>query len=211
MSAAGSAVGLGNIWRFPYLTGQNGGAAFVVVYIICVVLVGAPLLMNEMALGRLTRKNTIGTFRDTGANPLFTFFGGVLAVMVSFFVLSYYTVIAGWTIGYMATSIVDAPVPFKSFIATPAYVLPLTALAMLSTVIIVLGGISGGIEKANKILMPALFVLLAVIIVRSVTLPGAEAGIEYYLVPDFSKVNGMVVLRALTQRLLLTMLWVFGR
>ena len=199
MAAAGSAVGLGNIWRFPYLTGQNGGAAFVFVYIICVVLVGAPMLMNEMALGRLTGKNAIGTFQVTGGKPIWVLFGGVLALLVSFFVLSYYTVIAGWTIGYMATSITNSPVPFKEFIATPSYVIPLFGLAMLSTVIIVLGGISGGIEKATKIMMPALFVLLAIIIIRSLTLEGSQAGVDYYLIPDFSKINGMVVLRALTQ------------
>jgi neurotransmitter:Na+ symporter, NSS family len=199
MAAAGSAVGLGNIWRFPFLTGQNGGAAFVFVYILCVVLVGAPMLMNEMAFGRLTGKNTVGSFRTTGANTFWKIIGGVLALLVSFFVLSYYTGIAGWTIGYIFTSLVNAPVPFKEFIATPEYVLPLFALAMLLTVVIVLGGISGGIEKANKIMMPALFVLLIIIIIRSVTLPGAGKGVEYYLVPDFSKINGATVLKALTQ------------
>jgi NSS family neurotransmitter:Na+ symporter len=199
MAAAGSAVGLGNIWRFPYLTGQNGGAAFVIIYLLCVVLIGVPVLMNEMALGRMTGKSTIGTFKATGAKPLWMLFGGVLAILVSFFVLSYYTVIAGWTVGYMATSLVNAPVPFQEFIATPSYVIPLTGLAMLVTIVIVLGGISGGIEKANKILMPALFVLLLITIIRSLTLEGAGAGVEYYLIPDFSKINGMTVLKALTQ------------
>lgn len=199
MAAAGSAVGLGNIWRFPYLTGQNGGAAFVVIYLLCVVLIGVPVLMNEMALGRMTGKSTIGTFKATGAKPLWMLLGGVLAILVSFFVLSYYTVIAGWTVGYMATSLVNAPVPFKEFIATPSYVIPLFGLAMLVTIVIVLGGISGGIEKANKILMPTLFVLLIITIVRSLTLEGAGAGVEYYLIPDFSKITGMTVLKALTQ------------
>lgn len=199
MAAAGSAVGLGNIWRFPYLTGQNGGAAFVVIYLLCVVLIGVPVLMNEMALGRMTGKSTIGTFKATGAKPIWMLLGGVLAILVSFFVLSYYTVIAGWTVGYMATSLVNAPIPFKEFIATPSYVIPLFGLAMLVTIIIVLGGISGGIEKANKILMPTLFVLLIITIIRSLTLEGAGAGVEYYLIPDFSKINGMTILKALTQ------------
>ena len=109
------------------------------------------------------------------------------------------TVIAGWTLGYMGTSLVNAPVPFREFIATPQWVLPLTALAMLTTIIIVAGGISGGIEKANKVMMPALFVLLFVVIIRSLTLPGAMAGVTYYLVPDFSLISGTVVLKALTQ------------
>lgn len=199
MAAAGSAVGLGNIWRFPYLTGQNGGAAFVIVYILCVVVIGAPVLMNEMALGRMTGQNTIGAFKSTGANIFFKLFGAVLALSVSFFVLSYYTVIAGWTVGYMFTSFSNAPVPFTEFVATAEYVLPLTALAMLTTITIVLGGISGGIEKATKIMMPMLFVLLVIMIFRSLTLPGASGGVEYYLIPDFSKINGRVVLEALTQ------------
>ncbi len=199
MAAAGSAVGLGNVWRFPYLTGQNGGAAFVLVYILCVVFVGAPVLMNEMALGRMTGKNAIGTFNLLKAHPVWKFFCGILAVSVSFFVLSYYTVIAGWTIGYIGTALVNHPIPFSEFIAAPEIVIPLFFLAMAITAIIVLGGVSGGIEKATKIMMPMLFVLLLVVIVRSLTLPGAGKGVEFYLIPDFSKVNGITFLKALTQ------------
>jgi NSS family neurotransmitter:Na+ symporter len=199
MAAAGSAVGLGNIWRFPYLTGQNGGAAFVLIYIICVVVVGAPVLMNEMALGRMTGRNSLGTFRALHAGFAWKLLCGALAISVSFFVLSYYTVIAGWTIGYMGTALVNHPLPFNEFIATPSYVIPLFALAMAITAIIVLGGISGGIEKATKIMMPMLFVLLVVVIARSLTLPGAGRGVEFYLIPDFSKVTGITFLKALTQ------------
>lgn len=199
MAAAGSAVGLGNIWRFPYLTGQNGGAAFVFVYILCVVLVGAPMLINEIAIGRLTGKNPVGAFKSTGANKLWTFLTGVLPLVVTFVVLSYYSIIAGWTVGYIYTSLLSLKVSFSEFIANPTYVIPLGAFVILATTIIVLGGVSGGIEKATKIMMPLLFVLLVVVIIRSVTLPGAEKGIAYYLVPDFSKINGQVVLKALTQ------------
>ena len=199
MAAAGSAVGLGNIWRFPYLTGENGGAAFVLVYICCVVLVGAPMLINEIALGRLTGKNPVGAFQSTGANPLWTFFAGVLPLMVTFVVLSYYSIIAGWTVGYIFTSLFSLHTSFTEFIADPTIVVPLGAFVILVTVLIVLGGVSGGIEKAAKIMMPALFILLIIVIIRSVTLPGAGKGIEYYLIPDFSKITGMVVLKALTQ------------
>ncbi|MFZ5970856.1 MAG: sodium-dependent transporter [Bacteroidota bacterium] len=199
MAAAGSAVGLGNIWRFPYLTGENGGAAFVIVYILCVVLVGAPMLINEIALGRLTGKNPVGAFKATGANSIWTFFAGVLPLLVTFVVLSYYSIIAGWTVGYIFTSLFSLDVTFSEFIATARYVVPLGAFVILITVLIVLGGVSGGIEKASKILMPMLFVLLIVVILRSVTLPGAGKGIEYYLIPDFSKINGTVILKALTQ------------
>lgn len=199
MAAAGSAVGLGNIWRFPYLTGENGGAAFVLVYICCVVLVGAPMLINEIALGRLTGKNPVSAFQSLQANKLWVFLAGVLPLLVTFVVLSYYSIIAGWTVGYIFTSLFSIGTSFTNFIANPAVVLPLGAFVIVATVLIVLGGVSGGIEKATKIMMPALFVLLLVVILRSITLPGASKGIEYYLIPDFSKINGMVILKALTQ------------
>ncbi len=199
MAAAGSAVGLGNIWRFPYLTGENGGAAFVLVYICCVVLVGAPMLINEIALGRLTGKNPVGAFQATGARGFWVALGGFLPLMVTFVVLSYYSTIAGWTVGYIITSLFSIQTSFPDFIATPEYVIPLSAFVILATTIIVLGGVSGGIEKATKIMMPLLFVLLIIVIARSVTLPGAGKGVEYYLIPDFSKINGTVILKALTQ------------
>ncbi len=199
MAAAGSAVGLGNIWRFPYLTGENGGAAFVLVYILCVVLVAVPMLINEIAIGRLTGKNPVGAVQKLGGNKLWTTLVGVLPLIVTFVVLSYYSTIAGWTVGYIFTSLFSIKTSFAEFIANPAYVIPLGGAVILITAFIVLAGVSGGIEKATKILMPMLFVLLILVIFRSVTLPGAGKGIEYYLVPDFSKINGHVVLAALTQ------------
>ena len=199
MAAAGSAVGLGNIWRFPYLTGENGGGAFVFVYFICILLVGAPLLFNEMGLGRFSRKNPVGAFKDTGGSKFWVFGGGILSLCVSFFVLSYYGVIAGWTIGYMYTALFDIPLDFDVFRANPVAILPLFGIFMAASTLIVLGGISGGIEKAAKIMMPVLFILLIVVIIRSVTLPGGMAGIEYYLVPDFSKIGGGTILAALGQ------------
>ncbi len=199
MAAAGSAVGLGNVWRFPYLTGENGGAAFVFLYVICVVFIGAPMLINEIAIGRLSGKGPVGAMQKFGANPIWIFLVGILPLLVTFVVLSYYSVIAGWTVGYIYNSLFAIQITFAEFIATPEYVVPLHAFVILLTAFIVLGGVSGGIEKANKIMMPALFIILFVIIIRSVTLPGAGAGIEYYLLPDFSKINGKVVLDALTQ------------
>ena len=194
MAAAGSAVGLGNIWRFPYLTGENGGAAFVLVYIICVVLVAVPMLINEIAIGRLTGKNPVGAVQKLGGNKVWIALVGVLPLIVTFVVLSYYSTIAGWTVGYIFTSLFSINIPFAEFIANPSYVLPLGGFVILMTALIVLGGVSGGIEKATKILMPMLFVLLIIVIIRSITLPGAGKGIEYYLVPDFSKINGHVIL-----------------
>lgn len=199
MAAAGSAVGLGNIWRFPYITAANGGGAFVFVYILCVVLIGAPLLFNEMALGRFTGKNPIGAFKDTGANKFWIFIGAILAVMVSFFVLSYYALIAGWTVGYIFKTLFGNTATFEVFASQSGMVIGLMAVFLVITVLIVLGGVSGGIEKASKILMPLLFLMVFVVIIRSVTLEGASEGIKYYLSPDFSKINGRTILAALGQ------------
>lgn len=198
MAAAGSAIGLGNIWRFPYLTGENGGGAFVFVYILCVLLIGLPLLFNEIALGRKTGKNPIGAIRDSGGNKIWQV-AGILCIAVCFFVFSYYSVIAGWTIAYIFTELVNIDVNFQEFVSTPLYVVPVTVVFMLATILIVLGGVSGGIEKASKFLMPLLFIIVIFIAGRAVTLEGAQAGIEYYLTPDFSKINSRVVLIAMGQ------------
>ncbi|QOI98732.1 MAG: sodium-dependent transporter [Flammeovirgaceae bacterium] len=198
MAAAGSAIGLGNIWRFPYLTGENGGGAFVIVYLGCVLLIGIPLLFNEIALGRMTSKNPIGAFKDSGANA-FWMIGPVLALCVSFFVLSYYSVIAGWTIGYIYSSFRGFNISFDEFRASPEYVIPLLVFFLAINLIIVTKEISKGIEKASKILMPVLFVLIILVILRSVTLEGASAGLEYYLVPDLDKINATTFLKALSQ------------
>lgn len=199
MAAAGSAVGLGNIWRFPFITGQNGGGAFVLVYLLCVVLIGVPLLFTEMGFGRMTKKGTIGAFKDTGANPLFMGLGAILALCVSFFVLSYYGNIAGWTIGYIFKSVSGDTGSFQEFASNPMNTIPLMGLFTLVTIFIVKGGISGGIEKAAKVLMPMLFLLIAVVAIRSLTLEGAMKGVDFYLNPDFSKISANTFLVALGQ------------
>lgn len=200
MAAAGSAVGLGNIWRFPYITGEYGGGAFVLVYLACVVLIGIPLLFTEIGLGRFTKKSTIGAFKDTGANPFFMLFGAIMAVLVSFFVLSFYGNIAGWTIGYIGKSISGSSTEsFADFAANGPLAIGLMGVFMLITILIVRLGVSGGIEKAAKILMPVLFTLIAVVALRSLTLEGAMAGVEFYLKPDFSKINANAILAALGQ------------
>lgn len=198
MAAAGSAIGLGNIWRFPYLTGENGGGAFVFVYILCVLLIGLPLLINEIALGRRSGKNPIGAIADTGGNKFWQI-AGFLCIAVCFFVFSYYSVIAGWTLAYIFSELLNIPVDFQEFIRTPLYVVPLTFAFILMTILIVLGGVSGGIEKASKFLMPVLFIIILFIAGRAVTLEGAQEGIEYYLSPDFSKINSKVVMIAMGQ------------
>ena len=198
LAASGSAVGLGNIWRFPYLTGENGGAAFVVVYLCCVVLLGLPLLFNELALGRRSGQDVIGAFRATRPGTAFVVTGW-LCLACCFFVLSYYSVIASWTVGYTVASLLRVKLVFEHFAANPWFVLPLFAFFMALTVLIVEGGVERGIERWSKILMPVLILLCGVVILRSVTLPGAAAGIKYYLHPDFSKITGDVVMKAMGQ------------
>lgn len=120
MAAAGSAVGLGNVWRFPYLTGENGGAAFVIIYVLCVVLVGAPMLINEIAIGRLAGKSPVAAIKGLGANKLWVTLVGVLPLIVTFVVLSYYAIIAGWTVGYIYNSLFAIDITFEAFISTAA-------------------------------------------------------------------------------------------
>ncbi len=208
MAAAGSAVGLGNIWRFPYVTGENGGAAFVLVYLVCVFLIGVPLLYVELALGRASGRNPVGAFQKTKPGTPFVF-TGVLCLMACFFVLTYYGVIAGWTISYAASHVspklfsaikdLGPAAYFEGYTSTPYAVLPAFAIFIVLTIWIVSAGIEKGIEKWSKILMPLLFILMLIIIFKSLSLKGAGAGLKYYLSPDFSKINGQVVLMALGQ------------
>ncbi len=199
MATAGSAVGLGNIWRFPYITGENGGGAFVLIYVMCVILIGVPLLFTEIGLGRLSSKSPIGAFKGTGASPFWVGIGAVMAIGVSFFVLAYYANIAGWTIAFIFKSITGSTGSFADFAANAGYTIPLMALFVLITIFIVQLGVSGGIEKAAKILMPLLFVLILIVAIRALMLDGAMAGLDFYLNPDFSKVTGNTFLVALGQ------------
>lgn len=200
LAAAGSAIGLGNIWRFPYVTGENGGAAFVVVYLGCVLLVGLPLLITEIALGRHSGKDPVGAFRFATPRTPFVV-TGFICLACCFFVLSYYSVIAGWTVGYAIASFTGQPLEFSEFASKPQLVLPLLAGFLVLTVLIIRRGVERGIERWSKVLMPLLLVLILVVIVRSLTLEGAMEGVRYYLHPDFSKINGGVVLKALGQAL----------
>jgi len=197
-AAAGSAVGLGNIWRFPYLTGENGGAAFVIVYLCCVVFIALPLLYNELALGRATEGNPVDAFRKSRPGTPFVLTGW-LCLVLCFIVLSYYGVIAGWAVGYALKTIIHNTTSFEEFAANPMYVIPMFGLFIVFTILIVQAGIESGIEKWSKVLMPILFIMMVVIIGRSLTFDGAMEGVRYYLNPDFSKINGQVILSALGQ------------
>lgn len=207
-AAAGSAVGLGNVWRFPYLVGMNGGAAFVVVYVLLALTVGITVMLAEFALGRATRKNAVGAFRSMTTNPVWRTAGWLGVGAGGFVILSYYGIIAGWTIKYMIdslTGLMDVAAAGGSgdalgaFLGDTGSVFMYQIIAMAITTVIVATGIGRGIERACKVMMPALFVLLVILIVRSVTLPGSGAGLEFYLKPDFSKLTGKSVLDALGQ------------
>lgn len=245
LAAAGSAIGLGNIWKFPYITGENGGGAFVLVYLLCIAVVGAPVMLCELSLGRHTQRNPVGAFkalnppvsrlahliglfavmmglillafREWGWGVLTMAIGiaifrfgwelvGALGVLAGFAILSFYSVVAGWTIGYIFKSLTGAAnfadVPearqaFGAFISSPAWGIGCHALFMASTIYIVYHGIRSGIERWSKILMPILFGILIILIVRALTLPGALAGVRFYLSPDFGKLSAQSILIAL--------------
>lgn len=200
MAAAGSAIGLGNIWRFPYTVSENGGGAFVLIYILCVLLLGFPLLITEIALGRMNQKGTVSAFET----KKYTFLKIIpfLAILTSFMILSYYVVIAGWIIGFLFITLFKINVNFTEFISDAKYTLSFTILFFLATIFIVKAGISKGIEKTSKIMMPLFFIIILGIATRTMFLDGALAGIKYYLQPDFSKITGNVFLSALGQSFL---------
>lgn len=206
LAAAGSAVGLGNIWRFPYITGKYGGAAFVLVYLALIFIVGFSVMLAEMAIGRKAQLNAVGSFQKLrgGAWPIV----GWMGVLAGFMILSFYGVIGGWTIKYFIWSLTglmgDAAAGkagdvFGAFVTNTPQVIMYQAVFMLITIWVVYKGIGEGIEKYCKILMPALFVILLILIVRSVTLEGAGKGLEFYLKPDFSKLTGESFAAALGQ------------
>ncbi|GAB4181297.1 MAG: sodium-dependent transporter [Calditrichia bacterium] len=198
LAAAGSAIGLGNIWRFPYVTGENGGAAFVLIYLVCVFVIGLPYLLGELALGRHSQKNPIGAIEAIKGKSSWRLVG-LLGIVTGFAILSYYAVIAGWTFGYIFKMLLNIDVSFVDYIKQPGLNIFLTLLFIMFTILVVIGGVQGGIERWSKILMPVLLVLMIVLIIRSITLDGAMKGLEFYLYPEFSKITGKVILEAMGQ------------
>ncbi len=207
LAGAGSAVGLGAIWRFPYITGANGGAVFVVAFLLCCFFIGFPVMVAELTLGRHTERNPVGVFDTLSGKTRWKLVGG-LCTLSGFMIFSWYSVIAGWVIGYLYKTAMgtfqsaqDTGQIFAEFAANPLNVSLLHALVIFLTAYVVYRGISGGIELLSKWLMPLLFVLLILLAIRSVTLPGATAGLDFYLKPDFSKVNAQMLLAAMGQAL----------
>jgi len=210
LAAAGSAIGLGNIWRFPYSTAQNGGAAFVLMYIIFVILIGLPVMIAEIAIGRNAQLNPVGAFRKLAPRSLWAIVG-MLGVATGIGILSYYSVIAGWTVGYFVktisgdfSSLITQDVSkhiFESFVGNPYNAIGYLFMFVIFSAVVVMGGVSRGIERWTKILMPVLFILLILLTVRSVTLPNAGEGLVFYFKPDFTKITAGTVGSALGQAL----------
>lgn len=206
-AAVGSAVGLGNIWRFPYETGQNGGGAFLLVYLICVAVLGIPLIISEFLLGRTSKMNVGGTFKKLAPGSHWGVIG-YLSVLASFLILGFYTVIAGWTLEYIYQAVTNGfagqtaaqlKESFTAFSTDTYSPLIWLALFLVANYFIIVGGVKNGIEKASNIMMPLLFILLVIFCVRSLFLPGAAEGLNFLFKPDFTKVNSNVVLRAMGQ------------
>ena len=184
MATAGAAIGLGNLWKFPYLMGRNGGGAFLLVYLLFICILGIPVMMVEMSLGRKTRHDPVQAYGDIHPHARIV---GVFGVAAAFVILSYYSVIGGWILKYIVSyaTAFEAPADFTAFISEPVEPMIWHFLFMGITTVICYCGISG-IERASKAMMQLLFVLLVVIIVRSVTLPGAEEGLKFVFIPRSS-------------------------
>lgn len=207
VAMAGSAVGLGNLWRFPYLVGENGGAAFIIVYIILCFLICLPIFISEFIIGRRSQKNAFATFRDLSGGSAWRWVG-LFTIIVPMIVLSYYCVIGGWSIEYLLKSLTFSfggesqgtlSTMFTGFVTSTWGPLAAHTGFLLATTMIVVVGIKDGIEKFSKIMMPLLFVIVLSIAVYSLTLPGAKEGVKYLFYPDFSKLTGKSVAAALGQ------------
>ena len=204
MAAAGSAVGLGNLWGFPYKTGANGGAAFVFVYILCVLLMGSIVLVAEMYLGRRAQANPVTAYKKANKNIGFV---GVLVIIIPFLIICYYSVLGGWTFKYATNSFQSiaeaqngAPNFFGSFTSNAFEPVFYTLVFMLLAGVIIMAGVKEGIEKASKVLMPTLFVLLVAVAIFCLCLgSGVSKGLDFYLNPDFSKLGFDGVLAAMGQ------------
>jgi len=206
LATAGSAVGLGNVWRFPYMAGQNGGAAFILIYFVCIILLGLPGMMSEFIIGRHSAANAARSYTNLAGGKSWAFMG-YMGVFTSMIILGFYAVVAGWCLQYLYASIMggvhgDANYVKEYFVAFSSDSIKPTlwsVVFILLTHFVVVRGVRNGIEKASKVLMPLLFVLLIIIVVASCSLPGAMKGVDFLLKPDFSKVDQNVLLEALGQ------------
>lgn len=206
LAAAGSAIGLGNIWKFPYIAGENGGSSFIIIYLICIAVIGLPVLVGEILLGRTTQRNPVGAFKALSGSKFWAGVGG-MGVLAGFLILSFYAVIAGWSVGYIYQSLSgdffnysDPAMAADHFVALTQdvfWIVGYFALFMVITMSLVYAGVQKGIERGSKIMMPLLLLLLIFVMVRGITLPGSGEGLKFIFNPDWSHVNGQTILIAL--------------
>jgi len=206
-AAAGSAVGLGNIWRFPYILGENGGGAFLIVYLVIIFSIGIPVMMSELLIGRRSQRNPVGAFKSLAPRKPW-YMVGMMGIVSAFMILAFYTAVAGWTLeyiyqtligGFVGKSSAELSSMFESFRSESLRPALWFSVFMLATSAIVWGGVRKGIEMSTKIMMPLLFVILIVMCIKSLTLPGAGKGLVFLFRPDFSKITGETILMALGQ------------
>ena len=206
LATAGSAVGLGNVWRFPYMAGQNGGAVFIIIYVVCVLLLGIPCMISEFIVGRHGQSNTARAYRMLSRGTPWAVIG-YMGVLTGFLITGYYAVVSGWCLQYVWASLIGHlqgdPTYFKTYFAAlstdPVKPVLWTVIILGITYLIIEHGVRDGIEKASKMLMPTLFILLLIIVGAACMLPNAEKGIEFLFKPDFTKINSDVFLGALGQ------------
>jgi len=206
-TAAGSAVGLGNIWKFPYEAGQNGGGAFLLIYILCVLLFGLPIMISEFAIGRRARANVAGAFRKLSGTRSWGIVG-LLGVITAFLILGFYFVVAGWSLEYVYQAASNAFVgktptdlsqAFVNFSTDTFQPLFWTVIFICANAFVLLAGVEKGIERISKILMPFLVLILILLSIRAITMPNGSAGLQFFFAPDFSKITPNVILSALGQ------------
>lgn len=206
-ASTGSAVGLGNIWRFPYETGQNGGAAFLLVYLVCVLLLGIPLIISEFVIGRKAKANVWHAFQTLAPRSHWNIIG-YLSLLTAFIILSFYTVIAGWTMEYIYQAVINGfsglsseqlTQAFSDFSTDPWQPILWLAIFMSINYVILAVGVKKGIEKASNLMMSCLFIILIIFCIRSLFLPGAGEGLRFLFRPDFSHLTPTVILKAMGQ------------
>jgi NSS family neurotransmitter:Na+ symporter len=205
-AVVGSAVGLGNIWRFPYMAGENGGGAFLVVYFAFVLIIGIPVVISEFIIGRQGQSNSYGAFKKLAPGKPW-YLVGLMGIFASFIILAFYSTIAGWTLEYVFLSVKNIFIPpagspeevFQAFHTNSFLPVLWQIIFMILTALIIYCGVQKGIEKYSKILMPTLFLILVVLSVKAISLPDSSEGLKFLFKPDFSKINSTVILSALGQ------------
>ncbi|MCF8304067.1 MAG: sodium-dependent transporter [Bacteroidales bacterium] len=203
-ASAGSAIGLGNIWRFPYVVGENGGGAFLLIYLAFIITIGLPVMLSEFTIGRKAQRNAFGSFRKLAPKSYWPLVG-LMGIIAAFAILAFYSTIAGWTLEYIINSVSnsfagnDPEVIFENFKSGTFRPILWQLIFMIMTAWIVFSGVKHGIERYTKILMPFLLLLIIIMCIRSLTLDGAAEGVEFLFRPDFSKISWPVILKALGQ------------